>query len=159
MAFQTHAVFENIISSFVLSVRIENITTELLDPELYGANFRPGTDLPGMRALNNLTKVYIFVGIYLTIALLAAAAIGILKHILTRYRENERDELSSKFSCARPFGCHLQTNERKEQLLVMTIWSGLEKGLYCGLHNMWMGGSRMLVMCSFAMRMQALSVP
>ena len=131
MAFQTHAVFGNVISSTILSLGIDNTTKkELLDPELCGANFCPGTDLPGMTAEDNLTKVYILVGIYLTVALAAAAVIGIFTDPLTRYGENERDGLSSKLTGVRLLSATFKQMAKKEQLLIipLTIWSGLEQG-------------------------------
>lgn len=57
MAFQTHAVFGNIISSTILSLGVDESTKVLNNLTDCGANFCPGTNLTSLEDLDDDTKI------------------------------------------------------------------------------------------------------
>jgi len=147
--FQCNSIVGNIISTTVFSTNLDtefSITEEVL--ATCGSNYCPAQivkldtndsqeDSLAMNVTNNfekakdLSSIYTIAGIFLVLSFLAAFIVTVFVDPLTRFVENEGEEVGKK-SGGELLISTFRHMKKKEQLLIIpiTFWSGIEQGFF-----------------------------
>ena len=147
--FQCNSIVGNIISTTVFSTNLDtefSITEEVL--ATCGSSYCPAQivkldtndsqeDGLAMNVTNNfekakdLSSIYTIAGIFLVLSFLAAFIVTVFVDPLTRFVENEGEEVGKK-SGGELLISTFRHMKKKEQLLIIpiTFWSGIEQGFF-----------------------------
>uniref|UniRef100_A0A0K2UNC0 UNC93like proteinlike [Bombus terrestris] n=1 Tax=Lepeophtheirus salmonis TaxID=72036 RepID=A0A0K2UNC0_LEPSM len=129
--FQCSSILGHLISSLVLKRQKSNYTITEDDLSYCGINYCSARNTTDNFSVSDESR-WMLSGIFLGCSLLSVVIASIFIDPLTKYGENERNEMGKKLTGFKLFiATSLQTIKTKQLLIIpLTFWSGVEQGFF-----------------------------